>query len=152
MIFDLDEGNTGEWFTFFESEVKEDGSTVYHKPKKNAGRVCFRVADADTMDGIYEKTRTRAKEWVHNPKTRAMERWTGFDQTPEQEKLERRLLWDYAIVGWDKLMDKTGKEIPVTIDNKMKLMAIPAFMRFANRCLQLISGAQEERKEELEKN
>lgn len=152
MRFYLEDNNPGEWFTFFDSEVKEDGTILYHEPEPGAGRVCFRVADSGTMDNIYLQTRKKVAENVYNPKTRSMERITYYDQTPEQEKKERELVWDFAISGWENLKDGKGKDIPVTLENKLKLMNNPHFARFAGRCLQLITGGAAEREKALEKN
>lgn len=151
MRFDLD-GKQGEWFTFFGSEIKEDGTIVYLEPEPKAGRVSLRVADPETIESIHSQTRKKISEFVYNPKTRQMERVTYFDQTPEQETKERSLLWDYAIVDWEKLLDKAGKPIPVTLENKLKLMNNPMFARFIGRCLQLMTNVAAERKEDLEKN
>jgi hypothetical protein len=81
-----------------------------------------------------------------------MERVPYFDQTPEQEKREREMIWDHAIQDWQGMLDKGGKEIPCTLENKMRLMSIPQFARFVSRCLQLITGASEVRAEGAEKN
>jgi hypothetical protein len=151
MRFDLD-GKQGEWFTFFQSEIKEDGTISYHEPEKGAGRVSLRVADAESIESIHSQTRKKVSEFVYNPKTRQMERVTYYDQTPEQEAKERQLLWDYAIVDWENLLDKNGKVIPVTSDNKLKLMNNPVFARFVGRCLQLITSSIDETKAVLEKN
>lgn len=157
MRFDLDNSNTGEWFTFFDSEIKADGTIIYAEPEEGAGKVCFRVADPETMDGIYSQTRTTIKEWVwpKNDQGKVIGnpvRASGYDQTPAQEKKERELIWDYAIVDWEGLLDKNGQPIPVTLENKLKLMQNQCFARFAGRCLQLVTGAVAEKKAELEKN
>ena len=151
MRFDLAAGG-GEWFTFFTSEIKEDGQIVYNKPENDAAQVCLRVADEETIDKIRGTTRTIKKEFVYNPKTRAMERVVYEEQTPEQSREERRLTWDHAIVAWKGILDLEGNEIPCTVDNKMKLMGNPQFLRFVGRCLQLISGAAQDAEKAAEKN
>lgn len=152
MIFDLENSNGGEWFTFFTSKIKEDGTVVYDEPEEGAGRVCFRVADTDSIEKIYNQTRTTIREWVwpKNDQGKVIGnpvRASGYDQTATQEKKERELIWDYAIVDWEGLNDAKGKPIPVTLENKLKLMKIQSFARFAARCLQLISTATAEKKE-----
>ena len=150
MRFDLEK--TGEWFTFFESEIDSNGEVKYHPPAPDAGRVCFRLADAEVIEQIYQKTRKKVSEFVFNPKTRQMEKVKSYEQTPEQERAEREMIWDYAIVDWENILDAKGKEIPCTLENKMKLMNIPKFARFAGRCLQIISGAAEAEAAAEEKN
>ena len=142
----------GEWFPFFKSEVRPDGEVEYSEPEKDSGRVCLRIADSDTLERIQAETRKKVSENVYNPKTRAMERVAYFDQTVAQEKRERELIWDHAIVDWEGILDSAGNPIPCTLENKMKLMNVPLFARFVGRCLQLISGAAEETKETEIKN
>src|SRR3990172_2631501 len=151
MRFDLS-GVQGEWFKFFRSEIKENGDVMYLYPEDDAGRVCLRIAAPETMDNIQAQTRKKVKEFVHNPKTRAMERVEYFDQTDAQEKKERELIWDYAIQAWEGILDKDGEEIQCTTENKLKLMNIPQFARFVGRCLQMISGSNAQAEEAAGKN
>ncbi len=141
MRFDLSGDAQGEWFTFFCSEIKENGDITYLDPEEGAGRVCLRIADVDVIERIQGQTRKKVSEFAYNPKTRAMDRVQYYDQTPTQEKKERELIWDHAIQDWKGILDKEGNEIPCTTENKLRLMAIPQFARFVGRCLQLISGA-----------
>jgi hypothetical protein len=114
--------------------------------------VCLRIADPETIEKIQSQTRKRYSEFAHNPKTRQMERVTYFEQTPEQEKRERELIWDHAIKEWRGILDKEGNDIPCTLENKMRLMNIPQFARFVGRCLQMITGASAESAEAAGKN
>jgi len=152
MRFDVSGEVPGEWFKFFRSEIKEDGGINYLEPEADAGRVCLRIASPEVIESIQSQTRKKNAEFVRNPNTRAMERVTYFDQTPEQEKKERELIWDHAIQSWEGMLDKDGDEIPCTIENKLKLMNIPQFARFVGRCLQLITGANAQATEGAEKN
>lgn len=151
MKFDLTTG-AGEWFPFFGSEIRTDGEIKYFDPEEGAGRVCLRVADPETLEKIQSETRKRASEFVFNPKSRQMERVTYFEQSPVQEKREREMIWDHAIMDWENILDANGNQIPCVLENKMKLMNNPQFARFIGRCLQLISGAAAEAKEASEKN
>lgn len=143
MQFDI-ENIGGEWFTFFESEIQPNGEVKYLDSVEGAGKVCIRIADPETIEKIESQTRKKISEFVFNPKTRQMDRVVYFDQTPEQEKKERELIWDFAIVDWKDLLDAENKPIPCTLENKMKLMNNPRFARFVGRCLQLISGMKVE--------
>ena len=153
MKFDLtNQGATGEWFPFFQSEVGKDGEIVYLEPEENGTSVQIRVADSETMEKIQAETRTRKHDFVPNPKTRQMERVTYIDQTPAQEKKERELIWDFAIQDWKGVLDTDGNEVPCTTENKLLLMNNVQFARFVGRCLQLITSSAEERKKLQEKN
>jgi len=152
MRFDLSGETQGEWFRFFKSEIKENGDITYLDPEPDAGRVRIRIAGADAIEGIRSQTRKVIKEFVLNPKTRAMERVEYEDQTPEQKKKEGELIWDHAIQAWEGILDKDGNEIPCTTENKVKLMNIPQFARFVGRCLQIITGANAGTEEAATKN
>jgi hypothetical protein len=132
MPFNLDALNEGEWFSLNESE-----------------RVCLRHADADALEKIHAQTRKKTYEFVLNTKTNSMERVPYFKQTPEQEKLESTLIWDFAIVDWE-IKDMNGVPIPCTQENKVKLMKHRQFAEFVLKCLK-ISEDSKEQQEELER-
>lgn len=153
--FDLESGSKGDWFPFQGSKIngtdeKGEPKIEYLEQEKDAGRVKIRLADSEQMERIHAQTRKKIYEYVHNPKTRSMERVSSIEQTPEQEKKERELIWDYAIEDWEGILDTKGQPIPCTPENKMKLMNVPIFARFISRCLQLLSEKTD--KAELEKN
>lgn len=153
--FDLDSGSKGDWFPFVGSTIngsdeKGEPKIEYLEPEKDAGRVKVRLADSEQMDRIHGQTRKKVSEYVHNPKTRQMERVFSFEQTPEQERRERELTWDYAIEDWENILDGQGQPIPCTPENKLKMMNIPVFARFISRCIQILSDKTG--KAELEKN
>ena len=152
MQFDLSQGGQGEWFTFFESVIEKDGKIKYLDPVEGAGKVCLRVADAEIIEKINTQTREKKAEWIFNPGTQEMERKTYFDQTPEQSRKEREMIWDYAIVDWKDFIDKDGNVISCTLENKMKLMRIAVFMRFVNHCIQLINESLLNAEERISKN
>lgn len=149
--FDLEGGSKGDWFAFCESKLV-DGKVEFLEPAKDAGRVCVRIADGETMEKIQAQTRTRKREFVKDKETRQMVGVLYIDQTPEQEKKERELIWDHAIVAWEGLLDSEGEEIPCTLENKMKLMAIPMFARFIGHCFEVINNNEAEGKVAAEKN
>lgn len=151
MFFDL-EVSEGERFKFFTSSVDEDGKITFDDPAPDAGTVSVRLIDSDTLDEIRTKTRKKVTEHVLNPKTRAMERIIAFEQTPEQEKMERAMIWDHAITGWEGIKDKSRNDVPCTKENKVKLMGNPYFGRFINECLNRLSKSTISLKEAEEKN
>lgn len=152
MKFDLTQGAKGEWFPFFGSEITPGGETNYLDPEPGAGRVCLRIADADTLTQIHAQTRKRKSEFVLNPQTRKMERVNYFDQSADQEEKEREMIWDHAIVDWENILDANGAPIPCTLENKLKLLSIPVFARFIGRCLQLLGEQNAEKQADAEKN
>jgi len=151
MRFDLNLG-IGEWFPYFGSQVKADGEVEYFDPEPEGGKVLIRIADSGTVEKIQAETRKKISENVFNTVTRHMERVVSYDQTPAQERKEREMIWDHAIMEWEGILDSKGDPIPCNLQNKMKLMNVPQFARFVARCLQLLSGAAAEAKEESEKN
>lgn len=149
MQFDLDVIEEGQWFQFFKSEILPDGNIKYFDPEPDAAEFQFRQAGVDFLDIIREKTQGKKQvEFVSNPKTRKMDRVEYYDQTEEQKKLEREMLWDHIIVNWRNAKDSHGNEIPVNIENKMKFLNITMFTRFLNKCLEIIG----EHNKAVEKN
>ena len=152
--FDLNSG-VGEWFPFFRSEQKPDGTIVYEDPQEGVAKVQLRIADAEVIDEIQSRTRNKKTEFAVNTLSRKMERVEYFTQTPAQEKLERELIWDHAIMDWEDkapFVNKDGTPIAKTAENKLKLMALPSFARFVTRCLQMVTGLREESKALATKN
>lgn len=151
MRFNLNK-SIGEWFPFFTSEVGTDGEIKYNEPEKDGGRVQLRIADAETLEKIQAETRTKTAAFVKDKETRQMVRVPYIEQTPEQEKREREMIWDHAIQSWEGILDVNGAPIPCTLENKMKLMNVPVFARFIGKCLTTLSGATAEKKAAVEKN
>jgi len=152
MFFDLDGKNEGEGFKFFESRIDDAGKVVYDKPKPDAPTFQLR-----SMVPKMEEVRSKQKqkfEFVLNPTTRGMERVGFFEElSASEERAEREELWDYVITGWDdKALDAKGRKIPVTKENKIRLMAIPVFDRFVARALTLLSSEGIKAKKDKEKN
>lgn len=152
ILFDLDT-ESGETFPFFRTEILENGEVKCFEPDKDeACRVTLRLASPDVLENIYKKTRTPVIDRTLNTKSRSMERIKDYDQTPEQIKEERVLTWDYAIVGWEGVLDKHKTPVDCTTENKMRMMEIPIFGRFVGQCLGMISGEAQEYEKEKVKN
>lgn len=138
ILFDLD-APIGEWFPFQTSSVNDDHEPVFDEPMADietgpAG--CFRQPDFEFFEKLHKKTRKRVVEHPHNAKTRQLDRVVSFDPINDKaERTEREELWDYCIVAWKNIKDKTGKEIPCTKANKIALMKNPMFARWFNKCL-----------------
>jgi hypothetical protein len=81
-----------------------------------------------------------------------MELIVTYEQTPEQEKAERMAFWDEIISDWN-ITDPAGKAIPPTAENKYLLIkGSMEFLRFANHCLEILSGELVKKAEASEKN
>jgi hypothetical protein len=155
MSFNLSKVNSGDWFYFFDSEINtETGKIEYMDPDPDSKeRVCFRQIDADELRAIRDKYKgKKVSTPVLNPISKAMEIVTQYEQTAAQEKGERMEFWDKTIVDWE-IFDQDGKPIPCTPENKYLLIKGDIrFLRFANRCVQLLSGITRDRGEEEAKN
>lgn len=142
--FDLENLDEGTWFTFCESRIDENGNTIFDNPKEGAGKVCLRQASFDALEKIRKECGGKIKrEFVLNPKSRRMESVEYRDQTDDERKKDREMLWDYVIVAWEGLKDKNGNEIEINIENKMRLISVPMFDRFIARCLESLSNQKE---------
>ena len=148
-VFDFKGAEQGEWFKYFESEYNMNtGETIYKDPKPEAPEFQLR-----SMVPFFEERRKNCKKeykMVHNPVTRQMER-VGYypDLSPEEEQLERDDAWDYAITGARR---HDGTSIPLPREDKLKLIKVPAFARFAQRVFELQAAVGIKAKEEAEKN
>lgn len=142
VILNLDMSE-GEWFDFFGSHVDQNtGEVVYHDPNP-AAKALMRSAAPFIEEQV--KKRKRKTEHVYNPKTRGMERVTGFDDpTVEQMMQEADDVFDYAIMDLKGFRDrKTGDVIKCTRGNKVALRRNEIFRRYFERCQQILNGAAE---------
>jgi hypothetical protein len=143
----------GDWFSFFDSRIDiSSGDIIYDIPLEGSAEFCFR-----NPGPFWEEQRKgRKKEYkmVLNTSSKAMER-VGYypDLSPELEKEERDSSWDYVITGMrNARWTKDGPEMECTRENKLKLLKNSAFLRFANRVLQLILETGVNHKENESKN
>jgi len=74
------------------------------------------------------------------------------DMTTEERKKFQADMWDYVIVDFDGMFDKAGKAIPVTKENKVKLMNVPAVDRFVSKCLKILGEESIKQIEALNEN
>jgi len=139
MIFNLDKAD-GERFPFFTSVVDPaTGKITYDDPEGTAW------VELRPMQPFFEAQfakRKRITEHVHNPKTRQLERISYFpDLTPEESRSERDDAWDYAITGFGGFKDTSGKVIEFTRENKLKMVKNPVFIRFCDRCFEILANS-----------
>jgi hypothetical protein len=159
-MFDLEKLGVGEWFPYQDSVVhKNPDGTIREVEWLDIDltvdeKVCFKQPDAETMRLMRDKYKgKKVNTPVYNTITRAMEIVKDYEQTSEQEKDQSMEFWDNAIVEWTIKNPKTKEVIPCTKENKYKLITmVPAFVRFCNRCLEILSGSAVEKEKADEKN
>jgi hypothetical protein len=146
MIFDLEQAE-GERFPFFTSTIDPSTGVVqYDEP--GDGWVELRQ-----MQPFFEERvakRKKITEHVHNPKTRQLERISYYPELSiDESKKERDDAWDYAIVSFGNFKDKHGNDIAVTRENKLKMIKNPVFIRFCERCFEVMSNSGVSKEEEI---
>jgi len=153
-MFDIDKIGQGEWFPFMDSKINETGDVEWLPVDTSSDeRICFKQIGPDRYREIHDKYKGKKLNIpVENKSTRAMEVVPQYEQTAAQEKAERMEFWDETIVDWN-IKTPNGSLISCTAENKYKLInGEPRFVRFANKCLQLLSGAKEAEAKLQEKN
>lgn len=152
-VFDFTKEDQGDWFGFFNSHIDQStGEIIYDQPE--AGAAEFRIRSMGPFWDERRKGRKKQFQFVLNPNTRAMERVGYYPDLPAEEaEKENNEAWDYAITGMKNAKWKeNGPEMECTMENKLKLIEIPAFLRFITRCFQILSNAGIKRQEDSEKN
>lgn len=151
-IFDVEAGEQGTWFPFFNSRLDlSTGEFAYDPPEPDAAE--FRIRSTVPFWEERRKGRKRESKMVLNPTTRQMERVSYYpDLSPEEEGKEQDDAWDYAITGIKKAFWSPGNPIECDRESKLKLIKIPSFLWFANRVFQLLAEAGVKANEASEKN
>jgi hypothetical protein len=72
--------------------------------------------------------------------------------TADERKSFQADMWDYVITNFEGMLDKNGKPIAVTKENKVKLISVPAIDRFVAKCLKIIGDDAVKYAEDLNKN
>ena len=128
IIFDLDNLNPGVWIDY-----DEEGKA----------KVCLRICAGDDLKYIRKKTVKKKVEYKNGQR---------FEFEETNDDLFREFLWDFCIVAWSGFIDKEGKEIPCTKENKILLMGKSIeFAKFLGEALEKIGEENKEAREEEEK-
>lgn len=117
----------------------------------------FLFKDDDEGEGWVElrslpikKTREIDKKTIFNRKK--IKRGQLIEEQEIKHDLRDKLMWDYVIHSW-LIYDNNGKEIPCTVENKLKLMNESTFFAtFIADGLSEITGNDSELEEQEEKN
>jgi hypothetical protein len=153
-VFDkAEKDQEGDWFPFFTSRYDPTtGEIIYDEPVEGAAEFCFRSPAPFWEER--RKHRKREYKMVVNPTTRQMERVGYYPDLPFAEEIkERDDSWDYIITGMrNARWTEDGPEMDCTRENKLDLLKNAAFLRFANRVLQIITDTGIKAKEDAEKN
>jgi hypothetical protein len=152
-MFDIAKLGIGEWFPYQDSKVDPVTGEVTWGEPSTTEKICFRRMDPDRNREISEKFKgKKVNTPVLNTISKKMELVVSYEQTPDQEKAERMAFWDEIISDWN-ITDPAGKAIQPTAENKYLLIkGSMEFLRFANHCLEILSGAMVEKAAESEKN
>lgn len=128
MRFDLENLNPGTWFYFEGSETEG---------------ICVRPLSEDALTEIRSKVVTKKTEF---------KRGQRFETEKVDKVKDREMTIDFCLVDWN-VLDKKGKAIPLTCDNKVKMvMGSPAFSVFFTESLQAANAMAQEDEEESVKN
>ena len=139
MLFDLDITD-GEWFPFIRSRHDAATDQVIWGELEPDAKVKIRDPQPFFEDRL--KKRKKVVEQVLNPVTRAMERQSHYQDPSTDELIQENLdAQDYSIMEFDGFIDRSGKIIECTKENKSKMMKDPTFERFYRRCLKEIKNA-----------
>ena len=130
--FSLKDPNPGVWFLFDEQDPE-------------SGRICIRVLNPAHGQEIEKQTSKERWEWRQGQKVKL---------PPDVDDDKRlRLIWDYSIVGWERLEDDEGKPLDCTPENKISLMREnPNFFSFVNACISQLNREYELLQEKVRKN
>jgi hypothetical protein len=152
MIINLDQ-STGERFQFFMSKVDPVTKEITYDTPAGDAFVTIRGKEP-----FYKKLMASRKpgkpEHVHDKATRQLQRIRPLfeDQTMAEVQRDTEDSWDYAIVDFEGFKDQHGNVIECNRQNKLLMVDNPMFLRFAERCLELIAENSIKEKEVIGKN
>lgn len=121
--------NPGIWFFFNPDDESEGG-------------VCLRELSIDENDKITRITvRTKKK----------FRRGTAYDDVQIDEKLARKMQFDYCILDW-KNVQLGGQDLECNSENKVKVMEATDFVKFVADCISELTETNRSLEEARAKN
>lgn len=128
-------------------------ATRFYWGDANEEWVELRIASDEDLRSFRKQLGIREKvEYPVNPATRKVDRVEYLDMNEDKQLAFSELINDFAIAGW-KLLDRGGKEIPCTIENKNRMMSgSPLFSRWISDCLSRMRADLEAQLEAERKN
>jgi len=118
------------------------------------GKVHLRLMTATDIKEITKATMTTSPEYVllEDPETKKKE-YKRFEGQKFNVDLFDEMKWDRIIEGWDNVLDKDEKPIPVSSENKTLLMTrVPDFAKAVNDGLKALKKEEEKKQKAAEKN
>ena len=118
------------------------------------GKVHLRLMNTLDLRGMKAACVKKVAEYplLKDPAT-GKERHQRFEAEEFDAEKFQRMGWDRNIVGWEELYDKNEQPIPVTMENKARLMEmVSAFAEAVAAGLKALKEAEKERTEQAEKN
>lgn len=98
------------------------GTWFYYDPAdESLGGVSFReitIDEQQRIENITVKTRKKFRRGV------------SYDDVKTDEELASKLRWDFCIVDWTETQ-LDGQDLDCTCDNKVKMMKVTDFVKFA---------------------
>jgi hypothetical protein len=138
LVFDFENINPGEWFTY---------------PENENTKVCLRVCAGDDLTSIRKQSMKRKVDWKVNPVSKELERKVYIEEADPDGDLFNELLWDFCIVDWAGVLDGKKTPIPCTRENKKFLMGKSVkFSSFVVDCLEKLKLFKTNELEEEIKN
>lgn len=150
MIFDIFAIEKGVAFRFSKVVANDRNELVLGEPEKDAPT--FHIRPIETFMARQQRIYKRRSETTYDHatgKTQIVEQ----DASPEEREKEYTDMMDHMLASWDdKVLDANGNPIPVTQENKFRLLEIPAVMRFVIKCSGMLDDAYVKMREVTEKN
>ena len=152
MIINLNQ-SVGERFRFFMSKVDPVTKEVTYDAPAGDAFMTLRAKEP-----FYKKLMASRKqgnvEHVHDKVTRQLTRVRPLfaDQTMVEIQKDTEDSWDYAIIDFEGFKDQDGNIIECNRQNKLLMIDNPLVLRFAERCLEMITENSIKEKEVVGKN
>ena len=136
MIVDLEEKEESGWFDL------GDG-----------GRLHLRLLSADDLKEMRKACFSVKAEYPLLKTADGKEVYQRFEAQEFDADLFDEMKWDRIVIGWEKILDRNEKPIPVTKENKILLMQrVPKFAKAVDDGLLALKDAEKARTEQAEKN
>lgn len=110
-------------------ELENPGTWFYFNDDESQGGICLRELSIDENDNIEKLTVKKKKKF---------KRGIAYDDIKTDEKLARKLQFDYCIVDW-KNVQVNGQDLECNSDNKTKITRSIDFTKFFADCISELS-------------
>ena len=156
MPIDINNKKSGTWFPYPLPSEDEDVSVSKESGKEE--KVCFALIGPQKFREIEDATRNTERAFKQPLKASGKVNVRAALQAVEYpvdkkggKDLRYRMQWDAMIPDY-VLYDSKGSKIPVSLENKLKLINNSAFFIYTGECLEMLTADDKENRERLEKN